>query len=162
MSNDFIEHIEGKHHAFLRMLLPELAQYVITLERVHGERYVELQQLRRLFSELHDELTEMMELEEGTVFPIMRQMEHGKAWEQDTEDGSHKQFGNLLPELKAKRARCLQLLQQIRETTANFALPADACPTHQLTYQLMQELEADLAQHIRLENRVLGSLALAE
>ena len=46
-------------------------------------------------------------------------------------------------------------LQRTRALTHDFALPADTTPAWRKLYLDLQRLEADLNQHIHLENNVL-------
>ena len=52
------------------------------------------------------------------------------------------------------------VLARLREATGGYALPPDACPTFAALYEELQRLEADLNQHIHLENNVLFPRAL--
>ena len=53
------------------------------------------------------------------------------------------------------------LLVKLREVTGNYTLPQDACPTFAALYEGLQEMEADLHQHIHLENNILFPRAIA-
>jgi len=46
-------------------------------------------------------------------------------------------------------------LRQIRAASSNFAVPADACISYRTLYQALEGFEADLHQHIHLENNIL-------
>ena len=48
-----------------------------------------------------------------------------------------------------------QALAKLREVTCDYALPADACPTFTAMFEELQHMEADLHQHIHLENNIL-------
>ena len=48
-----------------------------------------------------------------------------------------------------------QALARLREVTREYVLPADACPTFKAMYEELRRMEADLHQHIHLENNVL-------
>ena len=50
---------------------------------------------------------------------------------------------------------------RLREVAGNYALPPDACPTFAALYEALQEMEADLHQHIHLENNILFPRAIA-
>jgi len=52
------------------------------------------------------------------------------------------------------------ILREIRKITNDFTLPSDGCMTFQSLYQTLQGLEADLHQHIHLENNVLFPRAI--
>jgi regulator of cell morphogenesis and NO signaling len=53
-------------------------------------------------------------------------------------------------------------LATIRALTNNLTLPPDACATWKALYNGLQTLEAELMQHIHLENNILFSRARAE
>jgi regulator of cell morphogenesis and NO signaling len=55
-----------------------------------------------------------------------------------------------------------QNLRRTRELTHDFSLPADAPPAWRDLYRDLDRLEADLAEHIDLENRVLFTRALED
>ena len=46
-------------------------------------------------------------------------------------------------------------LRSLRELTHDYAVPEDACGSYRALYQALQEFEADLHQHIHLENNIL-------
>jgi regulator of cell morphogenesis and NO signaling len=46
-------------------------------------------------------------------------------------------------------------LERMRAVTGNYALPADACNSYRALFAGLQEFEADLHQHIHLENNIL-------
>jgi regulator of cell morphogenesis and NO signaling len=49
----------------------------------------------------------------------------------------------------------------IRKATSEFVTPADACVSYQTLYQALEAFEADLHQHIHLENNILFPRAVA-
>jgi regulator of cell morphogenesis and NO signaling len=53
------------------------------------------------------------------------------------------------------------LLARMREVTRDYTLPEDACNTFRGLYHGLQEMEADLHQHIHLENNILFPRAAA-
>jgi len=52
-------------------------------------------------------------------------------------------------------------LRSLRSVTHGYTLPEDACASYQMLYQALQGFEADLHQHIHLENNMLFPRALA-
>jgi len=48
-----------------------------------------------------------------------------------------------------------ELLRRMRDLANGYALPPDACVSFKELYQALQEFEADLHQHIHLENNIL-------
>ena len=52
------------------------------------------------------------------------------------------------------------LFKEIRSLSDNYNPPADACTTYRLSFTALQALEADLHQHIHLENNILFPMAI--
>jgi regulator of cell morphogenesis and NO signaling len=52
------------------------------------------------------------------------------------------------------------LLRTLRATTGDYTPPADACISYQTLYQTLSGFEADLHQHIHLENNLLFPRAI--
>ena len=54
-----------------------------------------------------------------------------------------------------------EALRALRSVTHDYTLPADACISYRTLYQALQGFEADLHQHIHLENNILFVRAAA-
>ncbi len=54
-----------------------------------------------------------------------------------------------------------EALRSLRSVTHEYTLPADACISFRTLYQALQAFEADLHQHIHLENNILFPHAIA-
>jgi regulator of cell morphogenesis and NO signaling len=52
-------------------------------------------------------------------------------------------------------------LKKLRAITNDYTLPADACISYKTLYDALQGFEADLHQHIHLENNILFPRAVA-
>ena len=52
-------------------------------------------------------------------------------------------------------------LRAMNEATNSYSAPADACISYQTLYQALAAFEADLHQHIHLENNILFPRAVA-
>jgi regulator of cell morphogenesis and NO signaling len=57
--------------------------------------------------------------------------------------------------------RAGELLRALREVARDYTLPDSACASFQALYQALPEFEADLHQHIHLENNILFPRAVA-
>ncbi|MBD8499520.1 iron-sulfur cluster repair di-iron protein [Paenibacillus arenosi] len=147
--SELISYIQQKHHEFLREELPALTPYVTKLARVHGERHSELIRVQELFTDLKMELLDHTQDEDEHVFPLILKF---------IDQPNHQTAAALMPhvsELEHEHAHAGSLLQEIREVTADFKLPEDACGTYQLVYKRLAMLEKDIFEHIHLENNVL-------
>lgn len=147
--SELIEYIQYKHHAFLRDELPALTPYVTKLARVHGEHHPELLRVQELFSDLKNELLDHTKDEDEHVFPLILKFVAEPNHQAATELNPH------VSELEDEHAHAGRLLQELREVTADFELPSDACGTYRLVYQRLAMLEKDTFEHIHLENNIL-------
>lgn len=152
-SSELIDYILRVHHGYLKTALPHLSEYVKKVARVHGPHYSELLQVDRWFDALKSDMEHHMEKEEREAFPAVI------AFEQDPTELKRERLLRILDTLEHEHESSGNLLKQIREITKDYELPEDACTTFQLTYLKLEELEADMFQHIHLENNILFNRA---
>ncbi len=137
-------YIEDSHHVYMRKVLPEILNYLNTLLRVHGKKHGELFDLYRVYGVLKTDLEQHLLKEESMLFPDF-----------NDEDNNKQEIVRLTKTIMEEHEAAGELLQQMRVITRNYQLPADACQTFERTYQLLEEMEDDLHQHIHLENNIL-------
>ena len=53
-----------------------------------------------------------------------------------------------------------ELTRQIRRESSEYAAPADSCASFQALYRELGEFEADLHEHVHLENNILFPRAI--
>lgn len=149
------DYIEKKHHRYVEEKIPVLQQYLNKLCKVHGERHPELFGIAEQFGHVADELTTHMKKEELIVFPAIRKMLKVK---QSGAQMSKLHFGSIQNPIKVMMGEHEIEGDRFREIDAlsnGYAPPEDACSTYRVTFSLLQEFEADLHQHIHLENNIL-------
>lgn len=148
-SGELIQHIINTHHAYLTKELPVLSEFTTKILRVHGTAHRELALLHRRFHEMKTELEQHLISEEQTVFPMLLWAE--RIGTQEAAQRARREIGGAEHEHSAVG----EILRELRELTQDYTLPAEACRTYTLTFQKLEELEADLFQHIHLENNIL-------
>jgi regulator of cell morphogenesis and NO signaling len=148
-SGELIEHILAAHHAYLNQELPILSQFVTKILRVHGQAHPELAALHKLFHQMKTELEQHLISEEEAVFPLIKQ--YGLA---PSDDLLH-QIAATIDGLEAEHSGVGGILKEMRLLTSSYTLPDGACGTYSLAFRKLEELEADLFQHIHLENNIL-------
>lgn len=148
-SDALIDYIIHKHHGYLNRSLPEISELSHTILRVHGANHKELFDLHKLFHSLKSELELHLIKEETLLFPYI------KDYEQNPSPELLKKIADTLEELEGEHDGAGDILKELRSLTKDYTLPADVCRTYELTYEKIQELEADLFQHIHLENNIL-------
>ena len=148
--SQLIEYIVDKHHGFLQQTLPQLSELTTKILRAHRENHGDLlKKVHRLLSTLKMELEEHLIKEEEEIFPSIIKYSQTEA----DLDLDQRLAGIL--ELKDEHDTAGDIIKELRELTDDYQLPEDACNSFKLTYQLLQDLEADLFQHIHLENNIL-------
>jgi regulator of cell morphogenesis and NO signaling len=154
--SELVKHIVEVHHGYMKTALPRLRSLVPTVLKAHGARHGDvLHQVQDLFNALDAELSGHLMKEEQVLFPYI------VALEMNVRDGTPKPqacFGSVhspIGQMEHEHESAGQALAKLREVTCDYALPQDACPTFRAMYDELQRMEADLHQHIHLENNIL-------
>ncbi len=159
--SELVNHIVTVHHGYLKTALPRLRSLVPTVLKAHGARHGDvLRQVQDHFRALDTELSSHLMKEEQVLFP------HIIAIEAHARQGASRPpapFGsarNPIRQMEHEHESAGQTLASLREVTHDYALPTDACPTFSAMYEELQRMEADLHEHIHLENNVLFPRAI--
>jgi regulator of cell morphogenesis and NO signaling len=145
---DVIDHILAAYHRPLSEELRRLEMMAAKVFSVHGDKDPErLRELVDVYMGLEDELIHHMAKEEQILFPMIRGGQGALA------DGP---VSVMLHEHDDAGAA----LQRLRELTDGYQPPAEACTTWRALYHGLAALEADMHQHIHLENNILFPRAL--
>lgn len=156
---ELANYIEAHHHAFMKQQLPRLAGLLAKVVVAHGARHGEvLRALGRVFAELKQELDEHLLKEERVLFPAIRKLEPGSA--QGLRGAAW--LRGPIEQMEHEHEHAGQALAQMRTLTSNYQLPGDACPTFAALYEGLVAVEADLHEHIHLENNILFPRVLGE
>ena len=153
---ELADHIEQTHHAYLRAELPRLEFMTEKVSRVHGDKEPRLLQVRGAFVALKAELEPHMMKEERILFPIIRQLE-ASASRPEFHCGS---VANPIRQMEHEHDQAGDALAIIREATDNFVPPEWACNTYRAMLDSLENLEADMHQHVHKENNVLFPKAI--
>src|SRR5581483_9505995 len=148
---ELCDHIEQTHHAYLRQALPRLSALTEKVARAHGAKDPRLLDLHATFGGLRAELEAHMAKEEFILFPLCRQLE-GATARPRFHCGS---VQNPIRVMVAEHADAGEALEEMRALTDDFTPPVGACNTYRAMLQALEELEADLHQHVHKENNLL-------
>ncbi|WP_076415941.1 iron-sulfur cluster repair di-iron protein [Shewanella sp. UCD-KL12] len=151
-----IDYIEDTHHTYVREKAPLLVEYSQKMVRAHGEHYEEIKPLAGWIRALVEDLVPHLMKEERILFPSIRAMAAG---EQVNSCFGH--IGNPINAMEHEHNDAGLVLEKIRELTNNYQAPEHACTTWRVCYASLAEFEADLMQHIHIENNILFAKALA-
>lgn len=153
---DLVNHIVGVHHTYLKKELPRLRSLEEKVLNAHGAEHGDmLRQVHALFVTLDTELSDHLDQEEKVVFPQIVVADTRTREKAPKRVASAGWVRNPIGQLEQEHDSAGQLLAKLRKATDNYTLPSDACPTFKALYDGLQGMEADLHQHIHLENNVL-------
>lgn len=147
--DELIEHIITRYHVPLRRELPLLIELTRTVERVHGSKHTCPVGLTAHLEQVLGAVESHLEKEEKILFPLIlggRGREAMMPVRVLTEE--HDDHG--------------RDLRRLRELTFDLTAPPEACATWTGLYRRLEQLEADLMEHIHLENNLLFPRALHE
>ncbi len=154
---ELADHIEERHHVYLRQVLPELAQMLKKVVHLHRDSQPWLADLQQVFSGLAAELDMHMMKEEQVLFPLVRELS----------------MATVLPVFHCGSVDCPiaamehehdsadQALRSMRRLSDDYRAPLGACNTFRGLMAGLAELEEDLHLHIHKENNILFARASA-
>ena len=148
-------YIIDAHHFFTKNELVRLENLLDKVCSRHGENHLELFALRSAFQHLKQDLTPHLLKEEQVLFPFIARMEEAVSEQRAVPPPFFVTVQNPVRMMAAEHDTAGDLLAEMRRLTNDYALPPDACISFQALYQGLQEFEADLHQHIHLENNIL-------
>jgi regulator of cell morphogenesis and NO signaling len=159
--SELIAHINGTHHAFVRQ---EIARLTPLMEKVcgkHGPNHPELLHIQAIFRGLAQELTSHMMKEEMVLFPYVARMEEAVIEGEPVLPAPFGTVANPVAMMEHEHDSAGHALRAMRSATNGYIAPEGACASYQALYRGLEEFEADLHQHIHLENNILFPRALA-
>jgi regulator of cell morphogenesis and NO signaling len=150
-----VDYINNVHHAYLYKNLPEIKFFVDKVTNKHGEKYLYLTELWALYAELQDDLLEHLPKEENILFPYGKALLAKLKSNQALGTPFFGTVQNPISLMNDEHERAGEILHRIREITNNYAPASDACNSHRVMLLKLSELDADLIQHIHIENNIL-------
>ncbi|MGH9521798.1 MAG: iron-sulfur cluster repair di-iron protein [Terriglobales bacterium] len=158
---ELIAHIVRKHHAYVKSEVPRLEALIAKVCGVHGKNHPELLEVQNVFRALGGELSMHLMKEENILFPYVVRMEEAVRLGQPSIRPPFGSVENPIHMMLMEHDSAGDALRELRRLTNDYAAPADACISYQTLYRALLEFEADLHQHIHLENNILFPRAIA-
>jgi regulator of cell morphogenesis and NO signaling len=150
------DYIISMHHDYTKKALPQIFYYLQKVSSKHGDRHTELYKIFEKFSELKDDMEMHMQKEELILFPKIKDLEKA------AQNNERSAFSIQIPitVMEDEHEHAGNLLKEIRDLSDNYNPPVDACTTYRLSFAALQAFEADLHQHVHLENNILFPRAI--
>ena len=145
---------------YTRDALARITQLLDKVCSVHGANHPELRGIQTTFAALRQELTMHMMKEEMMLFPYIVRMEEAVLADEPVLPPPFGTVRNPVAMMMREHDGAGEDLREIRAASNGYTAPADGCITYQTLYRALAEFEADLHQHIHLENNILFPRAL--
>jgi len=158
---DVIAHIVKKHHAYVQAEIPRLSHLANKVSSKHGPAHPETVKVNELFEALANELTMHLMKEEQILFPYVIRLEESKLESAPVIPSCFGTVQNPIQMMVMEHDNAGEVLRELRAATTDYKLPEDACTSYRTLYTGLLEFEADLHQHIHLENNILFPRAIA-
>lgn len=145
--SEIVDHIVSYYHARLRTELPELVAMAARVEERHAEKPTCPVGLRAHLETIHQAVLDHLYKEEQILFPMIVA-------------GRGAGAGGPIHVMEIEHDDHAVNLAKTRHITGDLVPPPEACTTWRALYGRLVELEAELMDHIHLENNVLFPRAL--
>jgi len=152
---ELIDHIVTTHHKYTREELARLQALLTKVCSVHGKNHEELLPIQQTFEALAQELTMHLMKEEMVLFPYIVRAEEAILQKDPVLPAPFGKVENPVRAMMQEHDSAGGALRRMRELSHNYTLPEDACFSYRTLYQALEAFEADLHQHIHLENNIL-------
>lgn len=150
------DHILDTHHAFTKSQLMRIDALLAKVQHAHRASHgAMLDALRSAFDPLKAELDDHLMKEEQILFPAIKGID-GFMSGRNSRPAVH--CGSVaypIQQMEHEHDSAGDALVTMRKATGNYRLPDDGCQTFQALYEALAALEADLHEHIHLENNIL-------
>jgi regulator of cell morphogenesis and NO signaling len=155
-----IQHIVRIHHQRVRQELPRLAEMASKVVAKRGDRAPELAKVAELIEKLHGEMYAHIQKEEQVLFPFISQMDQESIVAYPPSHGCFRSVSHPIFMMEQEHESADHIVAELMPLTNHFEPPSWACATHIALFSGLRNFEADLRQHVHLENDVLFPRAI--
>ena len=155
-----VEYIVTRHHGYVKQEIPRLQRLLKKVVGVHGKGHPELLVIQESFHALAAEMTLHMMKEENVLFPYIIELEKAA---QEGKTPRKPMFGtvaNPVHMMELEHESSGEGLKRMHEASSAYTPPENACFSYRTLYAALVEFEADMHQHIHLENNILFPRAI--
>ncbi|HZL53768.1 MAG TPA: DUF542 domain-containing protein [Terracidiphilus sp.] len=155
-----VQHIVRIHHHCVRQELPRLAEMALKLAATRGDRAPELAKVAELIEKLRGEMYTHIQKEEQVLFPFISQMDQESIVAYPPSHACFRSVTHPIFMMEQEHESADHIVAELIRLTNHFELPSWACATHIALFSGLRDFEADLKQHVHLENDVLFPRAI--
>ena len=155
-----VQHIVRIHHHCVRQELPRLAEMALKLAATRGDRAPELAKVAELVEKLRGEMYTHIQKEEQVLFPFISQMDQESIVAYPPSHACFRSVTHPIFMMEQEHESADHIVAELIRLTNHFEPPSWACATHIALFSGLRDFEADLKQHVHLENDVLFPRAI--
>jgi regulator of cell morphogenesis and NO signaling len=155
-----IQHIVRIHHHSVRQDLPALAEMASKVAGKKHDREPELLRIAELIEKLRGEMYAHIQKEEQVLFPFISQMEEDSIVAYPPSHACFRSVTHPIFMMEQEHESAGHLMAELISMTNHFQPPSWACATHIALFAGLRKFEADLREHVHLENDVLFPRAI--
>ncbi len=159
-AEQLISYILIHHHFYVKNTIPMIIDLLNKLVTKHGDHYPKMIKVYQLFTAVKEELEPHMQKEERVLFPRIKEVAALSLQQRPFAQGPA-YINSPITVMETEHDHAGQLMFEIRDITNNYTAPEDACTTHSVCLVALKAFEADLHQHVHLENNILFSMAIS-
>lgn len=153
------DYIVTRHHQYIRSEVPRIERWLEKCVAAHGARHPELARMRETFAEMTAELSQHMAKEELVLFPAIRRLSEPQRRAADIATPTLR-LDQPVRTMLLEHEHAGRDLAELRQESAGYTPPPDACATFRALYQALEIFETDMRDHVHLENNILFPRAL--
>lgn len=148
--SEIIKFIKDNYHSFFEKELPITEGLVHKILRVHYSDCGEvLSGVHKLFGKLKNELELVFVKKQVSLFPDILD------YQMETSKELLEEITTEIVSLEKEYDVIVQVLRELRRVTDDYTVPPSGCPTFELTYKKLQELELNILKNIHLEKDIM-------
>lgn len=155
-----MQHIVRVHHQAVRQELPRLSQIARKLALKHSERAPELSQVADLVEDLRLDMFNHLQKEEQILFPYIAQMDQDSPLACMPPQSCFRSVTHPVFMMAQEHESATNILARIEKLTRGYKVPEWACTNYLALCSGLKRFQADLRQHVYLENELLFPRAI--
>ena len=155
-----IQHIVRVHHQCIRQELPRLAAMAAKVAALRGDRAPELITVAVLVGRLRSELYAHIQKEEEIIFPCIAQMDQESIAAYSPAHPCFRSIAAPVFMMEQEHESAAHIMAELAGLTNKYEPPPWACVTHIALFSALRGFEADLKQHVHLEDDILFPRAM--
>lgn len=150
-----IDHIEKKHHSYIKEKIPTIQQYLYKLCREEGPLHTEVLEINEQFSDLVPKLETHVKREVHTVFFFIRRIESAKMRNIAITIPPLDSIKNLIEPMMQQHNEESERFRKISQLSNNYNSPHNSSNNYKTAFTLLKEFEKNLYLYFHLENNIL-------